>query len=100
MKDLLCEQQPFLTRVDFSIVGNTIGINNGLVAASELVGLEIGGRGIGGAHSVEDGGDCGATPLLRSKVREYSNIRCALIRIGVDTREYQTSCSLDKMFGT
>ena len=58
------------TRVDLSIVGHSIGIHDGLVASGELVGLEVGGRGIHGAHPVEDGGDGGPAALLQNRGRE------------------------------
>ena len=57
-----------LTGVDFSVVCNAVRVHDCLVTSGELVGLEISGRSIRGRHPVQDGGNCGATPLLREGV--------------------------------
>ena len=58
-----------ITWVYLSVVANTIGIHNVLEARGELVGLVVGGWGLFGLHPVQDGGNSGATLLLRREIK-------------------------------
>lgn len=54
------------TRVDLLVGSNSIGIDDGLVASSELVDLEVRWWGIRGLHTVQDGGHGRTTALLKA----------------------------------
>lgn len=52
------------TRVDFGVLGSAVGVNDGLEAKGELVGLVVGGRGLGCLDLVDDGRDTEASVIV------------------------------------
>lgn len=60
-----------LTWVNLTVAAHSIGIHDALEAWGELVGLVIGGWGLLGLHSIEDGRHSGAALLLIVKQQHF-----------------------------
>ncbi len=55
------------TWIDLSVRSDAVSVHNVLETGGELVGLVVSRWSLFGLHSVQDGGNCGATPFLHKK---------------------------------
>ena len=54
----------YVTWVNLPVISDPVSVHDVLESRGELIGLVEGGRSLLGGHPVENGGHCGATPLL------------------------------------